>query len=268
MPSHQAVVFFGKHVSESRRRQWFFKRKYPILLIDEQIEKAKSAVPRVQNVQTEPPKESLTPLVVTYHPALSGIGHIMRKHFHVLEAHTRAKEVFQRPPMVSYRNPKTIKQSLVRAKLSAPTASKGCFKCKKPRCKVCHNMTETSEFVSFQTGHTYKINFELNCSSTCVIYLMNCKVCGKQLTGECTTEFRERWNNYMDNMRKALRNENHFQSVIHSHFMSPGHTSMKEDVSIILIDKTDSFYPKNREKFWIDRLCTLSPYGINTSETM
>ena len=69
-------------------------------------------------------------------------------------------------------------------------------------------------------------------------------------------------------MRKAPRNENHFQSVIHSHFMLPGHTNMKEDVSIILIDKTDSFHPKNREQFWIDKLRTLSPYGINTSETM
>ena len=93
-------------------------------------------------------------------------------------------------------------------------------------------------------------------------------VCGKQLTGVCTTAFRERWNNYLDNMRKALRNEPHFQREIHAHFKLPGHTSIQKDVMVTLIDKTDSVFPKMRENFWIETLRTLSPEGLNISETM
>ena len=37
---------------------------------------------------------------------------------------------------------------------------------------------------------------------------------------------------------------------------------------VTLIDKTDSVFPKKREKFWIETLRTLSPEGLNISETM
>ena len=42
---------------------------------------------------------------------------------------------------------------------------------------------------------------------------------------------------------------------------------MEHDVSVILIDKTDSMCPKKREQFWINELRTLAPYALNVSET-
>ena len=51
------------------------------------------------------------------------------------------------------------------------------------------------------------------------------------------------------------------------HFKRPGHTSLEHDVYVILIDKTDSMFPKKREKFWINELRTQSPEGLNVSET-
>lgn len=56
------------------------------------------------------------------------------------------------------------------------------------------------------------------------------------------------------------------QKEVHSHFKLPGHTSMISDVEVILIDKTDSMKPKEREKFWIKELDTMSPKGFNVSE--
>ena len=69
-------------------------------------------------------------------------------------------------------------------------------------------------------------------------------------------------------MRKAQKGEFHFQQEVHAHFKLPGHTSLQNDVEIIFIDKTDSTFPKRRETFWIDILCTMSPDGLNISETM
>ena len=58
------------------------------------------------------------------------------------------------------------------------------------------------------------------------------------------------------------------QKELHAHFKLPGHTSIEEDVRIVFIDKTDSMFPKNREKFWIEKLQTMSPNGLNISGTM
>ena len=245
---------------------WFSNRGYPRVLIDEQITKARSFV---QCTLDQPrSKAEPTVLVATYHPALNGLNNIIRKYFYLIQIDSEMKELFLRPPMVSFRNPKTIKNTVVRAKLPRENCKKGSFKCNVPRCQICKLVRETNEFSSFVTKKTYKINFELNCNSICLIYLLNCKVCGQQLTGESTTRFRVRWNNYLDNMRKAFRNEPHFQRGVHAHFLLPGHTSILKDVNITFIDKTDSIFPKKREKFWIDTLRTLSPEGFNESETM
>ena len=57
------------------------------------------------------------------------------------------------------------------------------------------------------------------------------------------------------------------QIELHAHFNLPGHKSLEHDVVVILIDKTDSMFPKKREKFWIHELKTMSPDGLNVSET-
>ena len=69
-------------------------------------------------------------------------------------------------------------------------------------------------------------------------------------------------------MRKALKGEPHMQKEVHAHFNLPGHTSIENDVDIMFIDKTDILYPKLREKFWIDTLKTMTPHGLNVSESM
>ena len=58
------------------------------------------------------------------------------------------------------------------------------------------------------------------------------------------------------------------QKEIHAHFKLPGHTSIEKDARIVFIDKTDSMFPKKREKFWIEQLQTMSPNGLNVSGTM
>ena len=200
---------FDEHMIDLKN--WFIKRGYPATNVQEQIDKARAYVPCGGPEIIR--KNDGIPLVVTYHPALNGLSQIIRKHFHVLEVNEKAKSVFSAFPIVSFRNCKTLGRTLVRAKMPRVKQKKGSFKCNKLRCLVCTKMVETDEFRSFVTGKSYKINFKLHCDTCCVIYLMSCHVCGKQLVGECTTEWRVRWNNYNDNCRKSLRNQPHFQST-------------------------------------------------------
>ena len=247
-------------------KSWFLDREYPSKLIDEQIARAREV--DIGNRTPRPSSEGPV-LVASYHPALDKINKILSEHLHILHIDPEMKKLFLRAPMVAYRNPKALRNSLVRAKLpNVEEAGKGSSKCNGNRCQICKSVVETETFTSFSTGETFHINFKLNCSSKCIIYLLTCKVCGKQLVGECTTPWRDRWSTYKADMRKSQRGENHMQKEIHAHFRLPGHTSIEKDVAITFIDKTDSVFPKKREKFWISKLDTMMDKGLNVSESM
>ena len=116
---------------------------------------------------------------------------------------------------------------------------KGALKCGKRRCEVCSNVTDASTFNSTVTGDTFKINHSLNCDDKCLIYLMTCKQCNKQYTGETTDLFRNRWNNYKDNARKIDRKESCMQKHLYKHFQTEGHKGFLNEASVTFIDKTD-----------------------------
>ena len=52
------------------------------------------------------------------------------------------------------------------------------------------------------------------------------------------------------------------QEYLYTHFEGEGHNGFL-DVSITLIDKTEGSDPTKRETFWMHRLKTLAPCGIN-----
>ena len=104
---------------------------------------------------------------------------------------------------------RTLRTHLVRAKVY-PVEERlvGSRKCLRNRCQVCKNVVETDIFQSFVDKKVYKINHRFTCSDKCLVYLLSCKVCGRQYTGQTVDEFRYRWNNYKDNNRKSLRGMN------------------------------------------------------------
>ena len=50
--------------------------------------------------------------------------------------------------------------------------------------------------------------------------------------------------------------------------MLEDHAQFVNDVSIIFIDKTDPTDPLKREQYWRHILKTLTPYGLNISESL
>ena len=86
-------------------------------------------------------------------------------------------------------------------------------------------------------GESFKINHHLNCDGRCLMYLLTCKDCQKQYTGETTNDFRYRWNNYKPKPRKFDRKKSCMQEHLYRHFSS--HMGFLTDVSITLIDKMD-----------------------------
>ena len=57
-------------------------------------------------------------------------------------------------------------------------------------CQVCKFMFEGDRLFFHVTGNYYKINSRFDCDSSCIVYLIGCKVCGMQHVGSTFTPFR------------------------------------------------------------------------------
>ena len=100
-------------------------------------------------------------MVATYHPLLKSLSKIISKNLHLLYMDDEVKRVFTPGPMISFRSSRKLSSYLVRAKLYPTERVVRSFKCSKPRCLVCVNVTETNTFSSTVTGKTYKTNQSL-----------------------------------------------------------------------------------------------------------
>ena len=169
--------------------------------------------------------------------------------------------------MVFFHRARKIKDYLVRAKLYTLKRNLGFKKCNKSRCEVCNNIESTDLFSSTVTGETYKINHYFNCDSKCLVYLITCRTCKLQYTGQTCVAFRKRWNNYRCCARKAERGEECKQKFLHEHFLQDDHHGFLNGAQVILIDKTQASDPTKRECFWMRTLKTHYPYGLNIEET-
>ena len=57
-----------------------------------------------------------------------------------------------------------------------------------------------------------------------------------------TDNFRSRWNKYKSKSRSFDRREQCMQEHLYKHFESESHSNSRDDVSVILIDKTDGSF--------------------------
>ena len=173
--------------------------------------------------------------------------------------------MFTPAPFVLFRSDYTLRSHLVRAKVYPLIKEKGSC-CGKSRCQTCFNIQETDTFQRSVTKKDYKINNHFHCDSKCVIYLISCKVCGLQYVGSTVDRFRLRWNNYKCSQRIASEGGTPKQNYFHQHFLRENHHGLLKDCEIRLIDKTDPSDPTRREFFWMRKLKTLAPLGLNVVE--
>ena len=134
------------------------------------------------------------------------------------------------------------------------------------RALCCKQLQNTETFKSFQTKQTFRIYHHLSCKSKYIIYLMECNLCKIQYVGKSETSFNIRLNNH----RKDTKNTKSIPAD--SHFRKPGHDFTK-NARFILIEQLNNIENKSkeslrlilkrREDFWIKKLETLKPKGLN-----
>ena len=89
----------------------FQKRGYGRSLIEQQINKANSQEREREQLLKEKKKETATniPLSLKYHRTLPKIKEIFMKHWHRLHIKPNLAEMFQNPPILSFRQNKNLK---------------------------------------------------------------------------------------------------------------------------------------------------------------
>jgi hypothetical protein len=96
-----------------------------------------------------------------------------------------------------------------------------------------------------------------------VIYLISCKVCNKQYVGETKLPLNKLMNLHRSDWKTRKLKDPQF----HEHFHLEGHSF--KDVSLCCIEhdtKWSDVTRKSRETYWIRRLNTLEPSGINKED--
>ena len=168
---------------------------------------------------------------------------------------------------MAYRRPKSLRDILVHAKLNPDPSDDGPTGESKPcgnkRCFTCKLMTPT-QIAKSSSGASVKLKRQTNCKSANVIYLITCTQCGKQYVGETKRALNERMNGHRSDWTKRR-----FQrSPVTEHFHLQNH-DFNSHVSLCCIDHDAQWSDdtrKARESYWIRRLDTMQPHGINKGD--
>ena len=138
--------------------------------------------------------------------------------------------------------------------------------CGKTRCQICNFVEEEESFTDSLGNRKYVINYEFDGDSGGVVYLIKCKRCGRQYIGSTINAFRIRFNNHKSCVNRYGRGQQNIpEEHLYSQFFKNGHEGLS-DLVVKIIDKTDTRDPTARESFWVYKLNTFLPYGLNLQD--
>ena len=210
---------------------------------------------------------TILPFVLTYHPDLPKVRDIVDKNWSIIESSDELKDIYQRKPVMAFRRPKSLRDFLVRARLKPNSDDDNqngeCRPCGRKRCQCCKMITSAGT-VKSSSGATVRLRQNTDCTTENVVYLISCSSCNKQYVGETKGSLNKRMNGHRDDWRhrrfERSPTAEHFHSADHDFLSNASVTCLEHNK-----EWSDSTR-KHRESYWIRRLNTLCPFGINKGD--
>ena len=207
-----------------------------------------------------PKKDPQIIFVSEWHPSLSKLPAILKKHYHLLQSDQNLSEVFPEPPSVAFRRPKSIRNHLIRGDIlptrKEPTCTKPCGK----NCKICKSLSSATEIANPKVKNTtQKIKHFGSCDSRNLIYAVRCKKCNELYVGHTGEKLQDRMSKHRYDCKRRPDN-----TELSAHFHRKKHDPEK-DMEIFIL-QTGLKTVEEREFYedrWICLLQTLQPKGIN-----
>ena len=202
-------------------------------------------------------KDAQIIFVCNWHPHLSTVPTILKRHFHLLENDVSTAKIFNTHPMVAFRRPKSIKNHVVKNAPKRDTPPKVTEPCGR-NCALCKNIRTSENITNPQNGITIKVNDGGNCKSKQLIYAATCKKCKMVYVGETGCSLAERFGKHRHDMKSRPDN-----NELASHFYK-NHDLNDLEVQILQTGLSKSRAQREQhEDRWICRLQSKSPTGVN-----
>ena len=128
-------------------------------------------------------------------------------------------------------------------------------------CVICPYVKTEESFKSRITRERIELRGRFNCKTKGVIYMTECLKCGIQYIGQTGRTFCSRIREH----RNDIRNKKDTPTGVH--YNSKGHSI--DDFRAIIIERVvpnDAAWLLEREDFWIKRLETKTPKGLNRND--
>ena len=252
------------------------KRGYQEKHIQSQIDKA-NKINREDTLKYKNKDKSTvtTPLILTYNKQHPDMRAIIDNNWNLLKIDENTSKAFVDKPTIAFRRNKNLRDiigqtTIINNKVKRnkkPTIGlcKPCFS--RPDNLCCKQVTETNQITSRYNSKTYDIYHHTNCKSSYVIYVMECIKCKIQYVGKSEAQFSLRLNNHRKDATKPSTNA--IPAAQHFH---DGKHFFNRDAKFTIVEalknrmKTPSEMRQllmKRENFWIRKLDTLSPKGLN-----
>lgn len=202
------------------------------------------------------------PLVMTYSSHLPDIGYISKSRLNLLHRSERLKTIFKDPPLVAYRRGSNLGDILIHGKLNRAMGgnkvNNRSSKCSQERCTICPHFEQAETFKSTD-GKEFVVKKGGTCDTRNVVYLVSCTVCDMPMyVGETERMLKQRIKEHIWDI-KADRDK-----PVAIHFNKSGHSYNNLKVQIIeRVSEKNTAYRRIREELWIDKLKTVSPFGLN-----
>ena len=204
----------------------------------------------------------------------------MKRNWNILQFSDELKIIFKNTPILGQRRLPNLRDILTSNKIRYPPqreiSTQGNIPEMPPvctrlgKCTYCPLLQKKQEYRSKHTGKTHLcVNLPPHNRITCeiynIIYIIDCRACGRQYTGESSRGIRNRMYEHIASVKLKHRNNTtpvsrHFSDIGHSH------KDMKFTVVEWLGNRNDPEMTKKRrarESHLIWAIPTVSPVGVN-----
>ena len=134
--------------------------------------------------------------------------------------------------------------------------------CNGKLCKTCKFIPRTDHIK--KDTEMIRIHQNLDCNSRNIIYLIHCDSCGSRYVGETGRTLRERFNGHRADVRLDIRTSvsTHFDGCL-CNFDRHCIVYPIEELPDTLSEETNKKQRLKRENFWIRKIKTYPPFGMN-----
>ena len=270
----------------------YYKRGYPMKILQEAYAKAqaKSRVELLYTPNRARPEDQESPFfcIVPYNPQNPPIKAIVENNWHLLKTDPKLSTVSKRKVIVGHSRPQNLRDLLVKSRLRypppvappTPTPTINPDKiCNNRNCRYCPRLDTSGLIKSTTTSRTYIVPQKITCRFNNLVYLITCKKCRFQYVGQTKNCLKDRFQQHFLDIRHASNWARAPPSAqakgptnVGLHFNRRGHNIHDVQINIIELIKMSPDNPKcqdlrdRREIFWMHKLKTLVPFGINAMD--